>query len=133
MNKKFSYAIDEKTSVMRKNTYTVEELKIIISERNNKIVDNASSICYNYNYYVPVEPDTGDIICFSKGTECTLIINYDGDYWCKIENHYYQLLKLENRDSIMKKEIEIEQIKKEHHKFIPPANHPWRKNMMLKH
>ena len=132
MNKKFSYAIDEKTSVMRKNTYTVEELKIIISERNNKIVDNASSICYNYNYYVPVEPYTGDIICFSKGTECTFIINYDGDYWGKIENHYYQLLKLENRDSIMKKESKIEQPKKEHQKFIPPANHPWRKNMMLK-
>ena len=61
-----------------------------------------------------------------------MIINYDGDYWCEIENHYYQLLKLENRDSIMKKEIDIEQPKKKHQKFIPPANHPWRKNMMLK-
>ena len=133
MNKKFSYAIDEKTSVMRKNTYTEEELKLIISERTNKIIDNASSIYYNYNYYVPVDPNTGDITCFSKGTECTFIINYDGDYWGKIENHYYQLLKLENRDSIMKKESKIEQPKKEHQKFIPPANHPWRKNMMLKH
>ena len=133
MNKKFSYAIDEKTSLMKENTYTEEELKIIISERKDKIIDNASSICYNYNYYIPVEPNTGEITCFSKGTKCTLIINYDGDYWCEIENHFYQLLKLENRDSVMKKESEIEQQKKEHHKYIPPANHPWRKNMMLKH
>ena len=134
MNKKFSYAINEKTSVMRENTYTEEELKMIISERKkDKIIDNASSISYNYNYYIPVEPNTGEIICFSKGTRCTLIINYDGDYWCEIENHFYQLLKLENRDSIMKKESEIKQNKKEHHKYIPPANHPWRKNMMLKH
>ena len=132
MNKKFSYVIEEETSVMRKNTYTEEELKIIISERKDKIIDNASSICYKYNYYVPVDSNTGEITCFSKGTKCTLIINYDGDYWCEIENHYYQLLKLENRDSIMKKESKIEQPKKEHQKFIPPANHPWRKNMMLK-
>ena len=44
------------------------------------------------------------------------------------------MLKLENRDSVMKKESEItdSKIEKEHHKYIPPVNHPWRKNMMLK-
>lgn len=43
--------------------------------------------------------------------------------------------ELENRDSVMKKEsqIEIETTKKEHHKYISPKNHPWRKNMMLNH
>ena len=43
------------------------------------------------------------------------------------------MLELENRDSVMIKESEIKSIKKEHHIVIPPANHPWRKNMMLKH
>ena len=43
------------------------------------------------------------------------------------------MLELENRDSVMKKESEINPTKKEHHKYIPPSNHPWRKNMMLKH
>lgn len=33
MNQKFSYAIDEKTSLMRENDYAEEELKLIISER----------------------------------------------------------------------------------------------------
>ena len=41
------------------------------------------------------------------------------------------MLELENRDSVMKKESEINPTKKEHHKYIPPSNHPWRKNMML--
>ena len=50
-----------------------------------------------------------------------------------LENHYYKMQELENRDSVMKKESEIVQTKKEHHKYIPPKNHPWRKNMMLKH
>ena len=133
MNKKFSYAIDKKTAMMKENTYTEEELKLIISERNDKIIDNASSISYKNKYYIPINHETGEVTCFSKGTKCTLIINYDGDYWSEIENHYYQLIELKNRDSIMKKESEITPIKKEHHKYIPPVNHPWRKNMMLKH
>ena len=133
MNKKFSYAIDEKTSMMKENNYTEEELKLIISERNNKIIDNASSISYKNKYYIPINVETGEVTCFLKGTRCTLIINYDGDYWGEIENHYYQLAELENRDSIMKKESEVLPTKKEHHKYIPPKNHPWRKNMMLKH
>lgn len=135
MNQKFSYVIDEKTSLMRQNDYTEEELKLIISERKDKVIDNASCISNNYKYYIPINPETGEITCFSKGTKCTLIINYDGEYWGEIENHYYQLNELENRDSIMKKESEneIEATKKEHHKYIPPKNHPWRRNMMLKH
>lgn len=135
MNKKFSYVIDVKTSLMRENDYTEEELKLIISERKDKVIDNASCVSNNYKYYIPVSPETGEVICFSKGTKCTLIINYDGDYCAEIENHYYQLTELENRDYVMKKESEtnIQTTKKEHHRYIPPKNHPWRKNMMLKH
>ena len=135
MNKRFSYAIDEKNSLMRENTYTEEELKIIISERKEKIIDNASCISYKGKYYIPIDIKTGEVINFQKGTKCTLIIDYDGKYMGEIENKYYQMLKLENRDSVMKKESENTDSKteKEHHKYIPPTNHPWRKNMMLKH
>ena len=135
MNKRFSYTIDEQTSLMRENNYTEEELKIIISERKEKIIDNASCISYQKNYYIPCDLETGEIVNFQKGTKCTFIIDYDGDYISEIENKYYKMLKLENRDSIMKKESEISDsnIIKEHHKYIPPKNHPWRKNMMLRH
>ena len=132
MNKRFSYAIDKKTSLMRENTYTEEELKLIISERKEKIIDNASCISYNHNYYIPIDLDTGEVTCFMKGTKCIFIINYDGEYYAEIENKYYQMLELKNRDSVMIKESEIKSIKKEHHIVIPPANHPWRKNMMLR-
>lgn len=134
INKRFSYAIDKKTSLMRENTYTEEELKLIISERKEKIIDNASCISYNHNYYIPIDLETGEIINFQKGTKCTLIIDYDGEYIGEIQDYYYKMLELENRDSVMKKESEItdSKIEKEHHKYIPPKNHPWRKNMMLK-
>ena len=131
MNKKFSYEIDSKTSKMRTNNYTEEELNLIISEKFTRIIDNASSIKYNNKYYVPVNPNTGEVTCFMKKTECTLIITYNAEYWCKIEDNYYILLELENRDSTMKKEINNDKpIEKK--KYIPPTNHPWRKNMMLR-
>jgi hypothetical protein len=133
MNQTFSYGIDKKTSLMKENTYTEEELKLIISERKEKIIDNASCINHKYKYYIPIDLETGEVTNFQKGTKCTLIIDYDGEYMGEIENHYYKMLELENRDSIMKKESEVKSIKKEHHKYIPPKNHPWRKNMMLKH
>lgn len=133
MNKKFSYAIDKKTSLMKENTYTQEELKLIISERKDKVIDNASSIYFNKRYYIPANLETGEITNFQKGTKCTLIIDYDGNYIGEIENKYYIMIELENRDSVMKKESEIKIQKKEHHKIVQPKNHPWRKNMMLKY
>ena len=127
MNKKFSYEIIQENSKMKTNHYTEDELNLIISEKHNRIIDNASSIKYKNKYYVPVNPVSGEIVCFMKKTMCKFIISYNNEFWCEIENNYYKLLELENRDSIMKKEINnnkpIEKIK-----YIPPSSHPWRKS-----
>ena len=133
MNKKFSYVINEKTSVMRKNNYAEEELKLIISEKYNRIIDNASSISYGGKYYIPININTGEVTCFMRGVECLFIINYDGEYFGKIEGVYYKMFELENRDLMMKKESQTNTIKKEHHKYIPPKNHPWRKSVIFKY
>ena len=131
MNKKFSYEIDEKNSMMKTNNYSEQELNLIISERFTRIIDNASSIKYDNKYYVPINPDTGEVTCFMKKTECKFIITYNAEYWCEIENGYYKLVELENRDITMKKEKDNNKpIEKK--KIIPPKNHPWRKNMILK-
>lgn len=126
MNKKFSYEIDSKTSKMRTNNYTEEELNLIISEKYTRIIDNASSIKYNTKYYVPINPNTGEVVCFIKKTECTVIITYNAELWCKIENNYYMLLEIEDRSIVMKKEIENDK-PTEKVKYTPPENHPWRK------
>ena len=131
MNKKFSYEIDPKTSQMKTNNYSEQELSLIISERFTRIIDNASSIKYEGKYYIPVNPDTGEVVCFIKKTECKFIITYNSEYWCEIENNYYKLIEVENRDVTMKREstskVQVEKLK-----YIPPKNHPWRKNMMLR-
>lgn len=128
INKKFSYEINPETSKMKSNNYTLEELNLIISEKYSRIIDNASSIKYNNKYYIPVTPDTGQVTFFINKTECTFIITYNGDYWCKIENNYYQLIELENRDTTMKKEKDNNK-PVERKKYIPPVNHPWRKKI----
>ena len=129
MNKLFSYEIDYKTSKMRTNNYTEEELNLLIAEKCTRIIDNASSIKYNNKYYVPINPKTGEVTPFMKKTECTFIITYNAEYWCKIEGNYYMMLEVENRDLVMKKEKDNKKsIEKK--KYIPPANHPWRKHMM---
>lgn len=85
MNKKFSYEINPKTSKMKPNNYTLEELNLIISEKVIRIIDNASSVKYNNKYYIPVNPNTGEVVCFMKKTQCTFIITYNAEYWCEIE------------------------------------------------
>ena len=131
MNKKFSYEIDKKTSMMRQNNYSVEELNLIISERTTRIIDNASSIKYDGKYYVPVNYDTGEVVSYMKKTECIVITTYNAELWCKIENKFYVLVEIEDRNTTMKKEIDNDKpIKRK--KVIPPSNHPWRKNMMLR-
>ena len=131
MNKKFSYEIDKKTSMMKENSYLEQELNLIISERVTRIIDNASSIKYDGKYYIPVNSDTGEITCFMKKTECKFIITYNAEYWCEIEGKYYQLVEIKDRSTTMKKEIDNEK-PVEKKKYIPPKDHPWRKNMMLK-
>ena len=130
MNKKFSYEIDKKTSMMKPNDYSEEELNLIISERFTRIIDNASSIKYNNKYYIPIDVSTGEVVTFMRKTECTVLETYNAEYWCEIEQQYYKLIELENRDRTMKKEINNDKpIEKK--KYIPPKDHPWRKNMML--
>lgn len=131
INKKFSFEIDEKTSMMKKNNYSEQELDLIISERTTRIIDNASSIKYNNKYYVPTDPNTGEVVCFMKKTECEFILSYNAEYWCEIENNYYKLVELESRETTMKKEKDNNN-PVEKKKYIPPENHPWRKNMMMK-
>ena len=131
MNKKFSYEIDPKTSKMKPNNYSLEELNLIISEKYTRIIDNASSIKYNNKYYVPINPKTGEVTCFMKKTECGFIITYNAEYWCKIEDNYYMMLEIQDRNTIMKKEADNNK-PSEKKKYIPPENHPWRKDMMLR-
>lgn len=120
MNKKFSYDIDENKNQMRKNTYTDEELKIIISYRKERTVDNASSIKYDNNYYLLVDKDSGEIIMFTSGTKCCVIITLDNELFAMINNKIYDLKLVELNDSDKKQNASKNGYK-------PKENNPFRK------
>lgn len=115
MNAKFSYKINK--TMMKKNNYSDLELNLIISEKYERLIDNASSIKYKNKYYIPVDPNTGEIISFISKTICTLIITYNAELWSKIENKYYIMLEIEKRETVMKKEVKTS-IKKRKNIFL---------------
>lgn len=129
MNNKFSYEIDYKTSMMRPNNYSEQELDLIISEKEQRIIDNACSIKYNNNYYIPTDPNTGEVVCFTNKTECSVILTYHAELWCEIENKYYKLSKLNDRSTYMKKETDNSDtnVSKKKNQYKPPKDSPWRK------
>ena len=127
MNSKFSYEVDSEKNDMRENTYSIEELNIIISEQYVRKIDNASSVKYKGKYYVPVDMETGEILSFSRNTLCTIIIAYDNSFYSSINEKMYILSEINEpqKKAYQKTTKTIEEINKSKaHK--PAPNHPWR-------
>lgn len=127
INKLFSYTINQEKNDMRENTYSFEELNIIISDRYIRKIDNASSIKYEGRYYIPVDIETGEILSYARNTECTVIIAYDYSLLCSIEDKICILseVKAPEKKVYQKTTKSIEEINRSKaHK--PAENHPWR-------
>ena len=119
INKRFSYDINPNKNIMKQNDYTDQELNLIISIRLERTIDNASSIKYFNNYYMPVDEKTGEVISYKSGTKCTVINAYDNKLYGIINENIYSLLLVEqqknNNQSASK------------HGFKPSSDNPWRK------
>lgn len=118
INERFSYKINPKKNVMRENNYTEDELNLIISIRNERTIDNASSIKYFNNYYLPANVETGEVISFKSGTKCTVVNSYDSKLFGIIDSNTYMLVLIEKREGENKRATK--------NGFKPNENHPWR-------
>ena len=118
INERFSYKINPKKNVMRENNYTEDELNLIISIRNERTIDNASSIKYFNNYYLPANVETGEIISFKSGTKCTVVKSYVNKLFGIIDGNTYMLVLIEKREEENKRATK--------NGFKPNENHPWR-------
>ena len=118
INERFSYKINPKKNVMRENNYTEDELNLIISIRNERTIDNASSIKYFNNYYLPANVETGEVISFKSGTKCTVVNSYDSKLFGIIDGNTYMLVLIEKREEENKRATK--------NGFKPNENHPWR-------
>ena len=118
MNKRFSYDINPKKNAMRENTYTDKELNFIISIRNRRTIDNASSLKFLNNYYLPIDDETGEVMSFKSGTKCDIVITYDNKLYGIINDKTYSLYLVEQN------RYEISASK---NGYKPRDSHPWKK------
>lgn len=119
INERFSYKINPKKNVMRENNYTEDELNLIISIRNERTIDNASSIKYFNNYYLPIDVETGEVISFKSGTKCTVVNTYDNKVFGVIDKKAYLLMLVEQQVN--------EKNRASKNGFKPSEDNPWRK------
>lgn len=73
------------------NTYTNFELNLVISERFIRKIDNASSLKYKNNYYIPTNFEFEESVNIPNKNEINKLIAYDKSFWCIYENEYYKL------------------------------------------
>ena len=118
INKRFSYDINSNKNVMKKNNYSQKELNFIISIRHERTIDNASSIKYFTNYYLPIDEQTGEVISFKSGTKCTVIDTYDNKLFGIIKDKTYALHLVEKQS---------DSTKASKNGFKPSADNPWTK------
>mgnify|MGYP002520643437 CR=1 FL=1 len=119
INKRFSNNVNPNKNVMRKNDYTQNELNFIISIREERIIDNASSVKYYHNYYLPIAEDTGEVAYFKSGTECTIVKTYDNKLFGIINEKVYMLNLVEQQSD--------ENINASTHGYKPSENNPWKR------
>lgn len=118
MNKRFACEINPKKNVMRPNSYTEKELNFIISIREKRTIDNASSIKYYYSYYLLIDESTGEVMSFKSGTECIVVTTFDKKLYGIVNDETYLLYKLEQR---------TDGKKASKNGFKPSLDNPWRK------
>ena len=119
INSRFSYEINPKRNLMRNNPYTAEELNFIISIRHERTIDNASSLKYFNNYYLPIDIETGEVMSFRSGTKCTVVNTFDNKLYGIIDEKTYLLILVEQPTNKITNASS--------NGFKPRADNPWRK------
>ena len=119
INSRFSYEINPKRNLMRNNPYTEEELNFIISIRHERTIDNASSLKYFNNYYLPIDIETGEVMSFSSGTKCMIVNTFDNKLFGIINEKTYLLILVEQPTN--------KKNNASRNGFKPRVDNPWRK------
>lgn len=119
INNRFSSNINPNKNVMRPNTYTQEELNVIISIRQERTIDNASSIKYLNNYYLLIDLKTEKEVSFKSGTKCTVVNTYDKQLLGIIDGEIFHIKLVEQREKSSTNASK--------NGFKPSPDNPWRK------
>ncbi|MGL6065280.1 MAG: hypothetical protein ACRC0S_09410, partial [Fusobacteriaceae bacterium] len=126
-NKEFSIDFNSIKSVFEKQL-TLEEINLHLSILHERIIDKGHCIKFENNYYLPLDKHGKDLYLKPK-TQVDILKSLDGKTYLSLENEVYDIRILELHEKKSKEFDYMEEEKpKKKEKYIPPADHPWKKN-----
>ena len=124
-NDQFALQLNNTRNVYEKQP-SKEDINLILAIIDERKIDNGCNIKYKNNYYIPVNNE-GKEFYFNKGTECLVINSFDNKLFVSIKDNTYGLKQVEKHE-IYSEEFDIAPVKKEKKPYIPPMDHPWRRD-----
>ena len=129
-NRQFGVAPKKKNDLHTKlSEKRIKELDQILSIQNERRINNDYTVRFENNYYQLTE--TQPITVYQKD-KVTIEERLNGEVRISLRNHYLNYTHLPQRP---KKEIDINLVAltiRKQANWIPPANHPWRKQFFNK-
>lgn len=133
-NAQFALPLNTTTSVFEEQP-DKEKIDLILSVISTRTIDAGHSIRYNNHKYRLL--DASGLRCdFRKGSKVLVIQTFSGRLFCSLHDQIYALEEIaqhEETSLYFSTEKEIEAAKKAKDRYIPPMNHPWRKDNFMKH
>ena len=126
-NEEFSIKENKKESVFEKID-NFESINYILAVLSIRKFNNGNSISYKGKKYLPYNQEN-KLVCFRKGTECTIIEAFDKKLYSQVYNEIFILKelqeKLEENESI---EDYFEKMSKGNKNIIPKPQSDWDKD-----
>lgn len=123
-NKEFSRKYIEKEAVYEKVEDT-DFLKYILAVLSTRTFNNGSSINYKSKTYLPYSKNN-KIVCYRKGTKCTVIEAFDKKLYVQVYNEIFILKELQEK---LGEDEELEdyynKVKNEEKNIIPNPRNDW--------
>lgn len=94
-NKEFGIEKAKKNSVFEK-LIDVEALNYQLAVISTRVFNNGNSISYKNKIYLPYN-NKNQLVCYRKGTKCTVIEAYDKELYVQVYNEIYILKELQER------------------------------------
>lgn len=133
-NAQFALPLNPTTSVFEEQP-DKENMDLILSVISARVIDAGHSIRYQNHKYRLL--DESGIRCdFHKGTKVLVIRTLSGKLFCSLQERIYvleEILQHEEVSRYFNTEKELAEAKKAKPRYIPPMNHPWKKDNFMKH
>ena len=105
-----------------------QKLNYILAVLSERKIDCGHSIKFKNKYYKLLDGG-GNQIFIKNGTEAIVIQSFNKKLYATVDNKVYALEEILNHQISSKNFDNDYQKLKPKKKYIPPMNHPWRKNM----